>query len=164
MKKIVLDKYVTRGNTDTVFKKYKMYSILVTWDCLLRFNNKKKAISVIKKLESDINEMLFDLNIITIEVYSFYRHNYLYLKKSLSNNFKNIDWQFDFIYSKINPKPFDIISQLLVIVDSLLDILQLLQKVSKRYNLHHQRKNYKSVEIRLKSIRNYFDNYDFENS
>lgn len=166
MKKVQFDESsISQRDKSSVRSNRRKFRIWVGNGGWFVFNNKKDAKKFIADLNRDVNCVIEELNYLCAEVYTYYRANYLHMTDDLSKSFQTVDHYFKMVFHhgcKMPNSVGNVIIHILKLVDTLQEIIEYLELMCKKYNLHHSRKQNLSVKLRLNSLVDFLLDYKSE--
>lgn len=170
MKKIKIENY-ENPKPLSIYTKDKYYWVWLGNETKHRFSNRKHAEAFLVRTNRFLNERLFELNRLYVEIFTEYRRLWFYFdRKAMESNIQiegTLEWinkKFNIVIDRsqgINGN-FNVFQNMLIIVDNLKHIIKVLTDLQTQKNNWVERYNLIVISKRLDEIEKTIRNYNLQ--
>ena len=168
MKKVKLEKY-TEPRVGSIYTRDKYYWVWLGNDTKHRFSNRKHAEAFLARTNRFLNERVFELNRLYVEVFAEYRRLWFYFDRAEIAGNERIEMMLEWINKKFNIMidrsggengNFNTFINMRVIIDNLRQIVLTLEELQKRKNNWVEKYNLAVIAVRLNEVEGLLNEFE----
>jgi len=168
MKKIKIEKY-DEPRVGSIYTRDKYYWVWLGNGSKHRFSNRKHAEAFLAQTNRFLNERVFELNRLYVEVFAEYRRLWFYFDKSATLDNERIEGLLEFTNKKFNilidrsggeNGNFNVWHSMRVLIDNMLEIVKVLEDLQKKKNNWVEKYNLAVIAARLDEVERLIEEFE----